>query len=118
MLGSIISLILALQKGGQTDPWDAPVVLGLLIGAGAATILFVVWEVVQGERAMIVPRLFKKRLIFFPSMFLMFFAGGYYTLIYNLPLYFQSIDGTDPTQSGEYPRFVTQVYMLRILRLI
>lgn len=102
MMGAVISLILALQKGGQTDPWDAPEVLGLLIAAGVTIILFGLWEFFQGERAMIVPRLFKRRLVFFPAMFLMFFAGGYYTLIYNLPLYFQSIDGTSPTESGEY----------------
>lgn len=101
MMGAVVSLVLALQKGGQTDPWDSPLVIGLLVGAGVAISLFGGWEAFQGERAMIIPRLFKRKLIFFPSMFIMFFAGGYYTLIYNLPLYFQSIDGTSPTESGE-----------------
>lgn len=102
MMGAVISLILALQKGGQTDPWDSPNVVGLLVAAGLTICLFGAWELSQGERAMIVPRLLKKQIIFYPAMFLMFFAGGYYTLIYNLPLYFQSIDGTSPTESGEH----------------
>lgn len=111
MMGAVISLILALQRGGQSDPWRSAVVIGLLVTAGVTISLFIGWEIFQGERAMIVPRLFKQRMIFFPAMFLMFFAGGYYTLIYNLPLYFQSIDGTSPTESGKHynPLFYTYI---------
>ncbi|KAF9881763.1 efflux pump antibiotic resistance [Colletotrichum karsti] len=100
MMSAVVSLILALQKGGQTDSWGSPKVIGLLVSAGVLMVLFAVWESFQGERAMIVPRLFRRRVIFFSFMFLALFAGGYYTLIYILPLYFQAIDGTSPIESG------------------
>jgi MFS family permease len=53
----IISYILALQYGGQTKPWDSSVVIGLLVGSFAIFVVFVMWEVYLGERAMVVPRI-------------------------------------------------------------
>lgn len=57
MMGLIVSYILALQYGGQTHPWKSSVVIGLLVGSFLITAVFVVWELFQKERAMIVPRL-------------------------------------------------------------
>ncbi|KAK2016427.1 MFS general substrate transporter [Colletotrichum eremochloae] len=100
IMGAVISLILAFQKGGQTDPWSAPTVIGLIVSSVVLAIIFVVWETFQGERATIVPRLFQQRTVFFCFMFLIFLAGGYYTVIYNLPQYFQAVGGTSPIESG------------------
>jgi hypothetical protein len=57
MMSLIISYILALQYGGQTHSWSSSVVIGLLVGFVAILAVFVAWEIVQKERAMIVPRL-------------------------------------------------------------
>jgi protein-S-isoprenylcysteine O-methyltransferase Ste14 len=57
MMSLIISYILALQYGGQTDPWNSSVVIGLLVGFVTIFAVFVAWEIFQKERAMIVPRL-------------------------------------------------------------
>lgn len=57
MIGLIIAFILALQYGGQTHSWDSSQVIGLLVGFGVLVAVFVLWEVFQKERAMIVPRL-------------------------------------------------------------
>lgn len=57
MIGLIISFILALQYGGQTHSWDSSQVIGLLVGFVGLTAVFVLWEMFQKERAMIVPRL-------------------------------------------------------------
>jgi MFS family permease len=57
MMGLIISYILALQYAGQTYPWGSSVVIGLLVGFVALLAVFVAWEILQKERAMIVPRL-------------------------------------------------------------
>ncbi|TDZ67791.1 MFS gliotoxin efflux transporter gliA [Colletotrichum trifolii] len=100
VMGAVISLILALQEGGQTRPWNSTRIVGLLVGGGLLLAVFGVWEVFQGERAMVVPRIMKIRHVGLPFLFMFFFAGAYYTLIYNLPVYFQAIDGTSPTESG------------------
>lgn len=57
MIGLIISFILALQYGGQTHSWDSSQVIGLLVGFVVLVAVFVLWEIFQRERAMIVPRL-------------------------------------------------------------
>jgi MFS family permease len=57
VMGLIVSFILALQYGGLTKPWNSSVVIGLLVGSFALTVTCVIWEIFQGERAMIIPRL-------------------------------------------------------------
>jgi hypothetical protein len=57
MIGLIISFILALQYAGQTHPWKSSQVIGLLVGFVLLTVVFILWEIFQKERAMIVPRL-------------------------------------------------------------
>jgi predicted permease len=57
MMGLIISYILALQYGGQTHSWKSSQVIGLLVGFVLLVAVFILWEMYQKERAMIVPRL-------------------------------------------------------------
>ncbi|KAL1889238.1 hypothetical protein Sste5346_008992 [Sporothrix stenoceras] len=100
VMGGVISYILALQYGGQTDPWNSGKVIGLLVAFGVIAILFGCWEYYNGERAMIVPRIFASRNVWPNAIFAFFFASSYFTIIYYLPIYFQSIDNVSPTASG------------------
>ncbi|KAK3942577.1 putative HC-toxin efflux carrier TOXA [Diplogelasinospora grovesii] len=100
VMGAVISYILALQYGGQTHPWNSSTVIGLIVGSVLILTAFGVWEYFQGERAMIVPRLFAKRTVWVGSLYAFFFAGSYFVVVYYLPIYFQSIDNQTPTQSG------------------
>jgi len=100
VMGAVISYILALQYGGQTRPWSDPTVIGLLVGFVLISITFGVWEFWNGERSMIVPRLFRNRDVWVSSIFTFLFAGSYFVIIYYLPVYFQSVDNASPTQSG------------------
>jgi hypothetical protein len=81
LLGAIISYILALQYGGQTYSWDSSTVIGLLIGFVVLTVVFAIFEVWQGERSMLVPRILNSRVIGVGSAFQFFFAGSYYTVV-------------------------------------
>ncbi|KAK0636149.1 major facilitator superfamily-domain-containing protein [Bombardia bombarda] len=99
-MAAIICYILALQYGGQTKPWRSATVIGLIVGFVAILTTFGVWEVYNGERSMVVPRLFKQRSVWVSSIYSFFFAGAYFIVIYYLPIYFQSIDNTSPTDSG------------------
>lgn len=56
MMCLIVSFMLALQYGGQTYPWKSSQTIGLLVGFVAIVAAFVVWEIYQKERAMIVKR--------------------------------------------------------------
>jgi MFS family permease len=100
VMGGVISYILALQYGGQTMAWSDATVIGLIVGFVLIFILFGFWEFYNGERSMIVPRLFAHRDVWVSSIFTFLFAGAYFIVIYYLPIYFQSIDNSSPTESG------------------
>jgi MFS family permease len=100
VMAAVISYILALQYGGQTKAWRDSTVIGLLVGFVLISAAFAAWEWFNGERSMIVPRLFARRDVWVSSMFTFFFAGSYFVIIYYLPIYFQSIDNSSPTGSG------------------
>ncbi|KAK4239384.1 major facilitator superfamily domain-containing protein [Achaetomium macrosporum] len=100
VMGGVISYILALQWGGQTMLWRSSTVVGLLVGFVVIFVAFGFWEAFNGERSMIVPRLFLHRDVWVPSVFIFLFAGSYFIVIYYLPIYFQSIGNASPTESG------------------
>ncbi|CZS92185.1 hypothetical protein WAI453_000124 [Rhynchosporium graminicola] len=100
IMGAIICYILALQWGGQTKPWGSSEVIGCLVGFVLILALWVVIEYYQGERAMIVGRLLKDRHIWSAMVFNFFLAGGFFLLLYNLPIYFQVVSGVSASDSG------------------
>ncbi len=99
-MGAIVSLLLALQYGGNTHPWRSSVVIGLLVGFVLLVAALVVWERWLGEFAMLLPRLFRQRSLWATATFQFFFMGSYVVLLYYLPIYFQSVRGASPIGSG------------------
>lgn len=100
VMGTVISFILALQAVGQTDSWKSSKVIGLLVGSFSIVSAFVFWEWYNCERAMVAPRLIKLRWVWPNAIYSFFFAAAFFTIIYYLPIYFQSIDNVSPIQSG------------------
>lgn len=99
-MGALACLLLALQYGGVTHPWNSSVVIGLLVGFVAIVITLIAAEIWQGERAMLTPRIMRKRTVWASSAWGFFFAGAYFVTLYYLPIYFQSIDNVSPIASG------------------
>jgi MFS family permease len=99
-MASIICFLLALQYGGNTLPWKSSEVIGLLIGFGLLTIALIAWEIYLGEYAMLQPRLFKQRSLWSVAPYQFFFMGTLILLLYQLPIYFQSVKGASPIESG------------------
>lgn len=96
----IVAFIQALHFGGSSLPWSSATVLGLLVGSAALGIVFFVWEWWQGEQAAIPPRLMADRHVLVNSLYTALFGGAYFTIIYYLPIYFQSVDNVSATMSG------------------
>lgn len=99
-IGASLALLLALQYGGITHPWDSGTVIGLLVGFGLMVLALIMLEIWQGERAMLTPRLLRQRTVWVNSLWGFFFAGSYFITLFYLPIYFQSIDDQSPTGSG------------------
>jgi hypothetical protein len=100
LMGGIITYLMAVHYGGQVDPWNSGRVIGLLVTSIVLFIMFVFIERWQGERAMIIPRLFARRDIGVALFYTLFQGGALFSMVFYLPLYFQAIRGTDAITSG------------------
>ncbi|KAL2050628.1 hypothetical protein ABVK25_009136 [Lepraria finkii] len=100
LLAAFICYILALQWGGVTKPWSSADVIGCLVGWITLSILFVATQYFQHDRALLVGRIIKQRNVAALSAFIFFLNSANFSLVYNLPIYFQAIDNASPTSSG------------------
>ena len=100
IMAAVVCYLLALQWGGTTKSWSDSTVIGTLIGFGLLTILFVAVEYLQGERALLQGRLLKQRIFAVTCTYVFFFAGSFFSLLYYLPIYFQSIKNVSASNSG------------------
>lgn len=95
-------LLLGLDFGGVTHPWDSATVICLIVFAAVLLGLFVVneWKLVKYPVISLV--LFKHRSGI--AAFLVCFCHGYIFMgeAYYLPLYFQAVIGSSPIMSGVY----------------
>ncbi|KAI0379576.1 major facilitator superfamily domain-containing protein [Hypomontagnella monticulosa] len=100
ILASLVCYLLALQWGGATKSWASPDVIGTLVGFVALALFFVAQQIWSGERAMMVPRLLKKRQTIALLLFNFFLSGAYYVFIYYIPIYFQALGGYSAVESA------------------
>ncbi|GKT85843.1 MFS multidrug transporter [Colletotrichum tofieldiae] len=93
--------LLALQFGGSEHPWNSSVVIGLFVGAGITTALFLYWEYRQGDDEAMMPLgLFKSRIVWISCVVGSLTMSITMVTSYYLPLYFQSVKGATPFQGG------------------
>ncbi|PNS20557.1 hypothetical protein CAC42_6007 [Sphaceloma murrayae] len=100
LTAAIVCLVLALQWGGTTKPWSDGDVIGTLVGFGLIMIVFGINEFFVRERALFAPKLMKQKTIILMCIFITVLGAGFFSWLYYLPIYFQSIDGTSASQSG------------------
>jgi hypothetical protein len=96
----VVCLLLALQWGRNQYPWNNSRIIGLFIGFGLFTILFVISQAIRGERATLPPRILGQRSVAAALGFALLFGGTFFLLMYYLPLYFESGRGASATKSG------------------
>ncbi|GAA5904232.1 MDR family MFS transporter [Sporobolomyces salmoneus] len=101
LIGSTICLLLALQRGGISDAWDSSTIIGLLVGFVLIFTVFIAFEAWLGERSSISIRLLRSRDLGILSLGPQFACGvTFYSLIYFIPIYFQTVQGSSPLRSG------------------
>ncbi|PQE33929.1 major facilitator superfamily transporter protein [Rutstroemia sp. NJR-2017a WRK4] len=100
LIPGIICLLLALQWGGTTYAWNSAKIIGLLVGAAALIILFIISQIILGDKGILPPRFFKNRNTGLAFIFSFFFGAGFFALIFYLAIYFQSVKGASATRAG------------------
>lgn len=100
LVPGIICLLLAVQWGGSTYPWNSSRIIGLFVGAGLLIILFIYSQIRLGDKATLPPRILKQRTVGAAGAFVFFFGAAVFVLMYYLPLYLQAVKGSSPTRSG------------------
>jgi EmrB/QacA subfamily drug resistance transporter len=102
VVGGTVSLLLGLEFGGVTLPWDSGLVVTLIVCGIAIWVIFFLIEAHVPKYPLIPLRIFKTVsnlsiiAIDFSHSFV-FIAGSYY-----LPVYFQAVLGANALQSGVY----------------
>ncbi|KAK4221869.1 hypothetical protein QBC38DRAFT_461020 [Podospora fimiseda] len=118
IIGSIVSYTLALGYGGVSLPWNSVTVIGLLTNIAVSLSAFAIWETTGWLHFMasglisVVPSPSKFWTKMVDTQFLkdrvgwgtccsnFLLTGSTYSLIYYLPVYFQSVRGETSTWSG------------------
>ncbi|KAF3902879.1 hypothetical protein AA313_de0208283 [Arthrobotrys entomopaga] len=100
LIPAVVSLLLALQWGGTTYPWNNAKIIGLFICFGGLIIIFIITQWKLGDAATLPPRILNQRSVLASLVFACFFGAAFFTDVYYLPIYFQSVKGSSATKSG------------------
>jgi len=99
-LGALICFARALQLGGITKRWNSAEVLGLLAGFAAMIAAFVLSQRFLDDRAMMVKKILKTRIVVVGMAYGFLHEGAFVSLLYALPIYFQAVSGVSPDAAG------------------
>jgi MFS family permease len=100
LIPCIVMLLLALQWGGSTYPWNSSRIIGLFVGFGLMLLVFLYTQYRLGESGTLPPRLFKNRNVVSALLFAFFFGAAFFAVIFYIAIYFQSVKGSSATKSG------------------
>ncbi|CAI4216931.1 unnamed protein product [Parascedosporium putredinis] len=101
-LPSIVALLLALQWGGATYPWNDARVVALFVVFGVMFIGFAAVQVLMPDTATVPLRIIRQRSMLAGAGFMIFLSGAMMMAIYYVPLWFQAVLRVDPVKSGIY----------------
>jgi hypothetical protein len=82
-IGAVCCLLLALQWGGQTKPWDSPTVIGLLVTSVVLAAIFILVQLKLKEAALIPLDVFSRRSIWTGALAL--YSLGSMTYLVSTP---------------------------------
>jgi hypothetical protein len=83
-VAAVVCLLLAFQWGGQSRSWNSATIIGLFVGAGLLTIVFVHLQIKLGDKAMLPPRVLKQRSILTGGGVLFFIGAACYVVCHSL----------------------------------
>ncbi|KAL7620245.1 hypothetical protein AAE478_009238 [Parahypoxylon ruwenzoriense] len=100
LLAAAVMLFLALEYTLTGASWASAKIIGLLCGAVATAIVFVMWLWWKQDGALIPPAIAKQRTVAASCLMAFFTYGALLIHTYFLPIWFQAILGYSAIQSG------------------
>ncbi|KAM0752749.1 hypothetical protein T439DRAFT_181881 [Meredithblackwellia eburnea MCA 4105] len=107
-LGSLLlvtgvgSLLTGLSVGGNSKPWNAPFVIGTLLGGVAFLVIFVLFETFGAKEPLLAPHLLFTRTPGFASLTNWFAAMAQFAMLYSVPLWFNAVKGLGNSEAGAH----------------
>lgn len=99
LVGSVVSLMFALELGGSKYAWDSPVIIGLFAAFAVLMIVFLAVEAKVAE-PIVSYDMFRKRLFAFSSAAALFYGAAFITAAVYIPIFVQGVMGGNATNSG------------------
>ncbi|PQK17911.1 hypothetical protein BB8028_0009g01110 [Beauveria bassiana] len=96
----IVSLLLALQWGGSRYPWGNGRIIGLFVVFAVLIAAFIAIQIWKKDKATVPPRIFMNRTVWACSSFVVCLGAAFFIMVYYLPIWFQSIQGSSAVNSG------------------
>ncbi|KAH8660890.1 putative MFS transporter [Tricladium varicosporioides] len=100
IIGLVLMLLLGLQFGGVTFPWNSPEVICLIIFGSLMSFFFIYSEKRLAKYPLMPLKLFTNRSNAACLLLTLWHGMVYMAAEYYLPLYFQSAKGSSPLKSG------------------
>ncbi|MDI1488100.1 MAG: hypothetical protein OHK93_007374 [Ramalina farinacea] len=99
-IGSITSLLLAVQWGGSTYAWSNGRIIALFVVFGVTMPIFVWIQHLAGEDASMPLRIITQRSVALATIYATLVGGSLTSLIYYVPLWFQAVENVSAIESG------------------
>ncbi|KAJ7052196.1 ABC transporter [Mycena amicta] len=96
----VTCLVLALQWGGNTKPWNAPAVIVCFVLFGVFLAAAIAWEIWLGERAMVPTAIFKSRSVYAIIGYAFLTRFSLLLFSYYIPIFYQAARHHSATKSG------------------
>ncbi|PWA03457.1 hypothetical protein BB558_000394 [Smittium angustum] len=100
MIAGIVMLLLALNWGGSTYPWNSAKIIALLVVGIILILIFVGFEYKFPKEPVIPLHIFRNRNLSLNFICQFFIGFGMFGLIFYMPMYYTVVYGGNATQSG------------------
>ena len=97
---AVVCLLLALQWGGSTFPWNGGRIIALLVLFVILIASFIAIQILKPDTATVPPWIIKHRSVAAGFWYSICSGGAMIVMVYFLPLWFQAIQGVSAVESG------------------
>jgi MFS family permease len=97
---AVTCVVLALQWGGNTKPWNDKAIIICFVFSGVLTGVFIAWEIYRGDKAMVPTQVFKSRSIYAIIAYCFLSRFSYLLFSYYIPIFYQAVRHASATESG------------------